>query len=133
MADRPNSPQAWAAFYQEQADKRAAVEARDQKQAAKNERPPHEHVLPHPLVGRPSFPAGTPDEIQERHIASHLFWRDHGAAAVQAHRDAQAAEAERARTPHPMTQPPFVHIPVPGSLVPKNSPRKPPTLGKSIK
>jgi hypothetical protein len=68
-----------------------------------------------------------------RFINAHLHYRDHGATAVQAHRDAQAAEAERARTPHPMTQHRFVQIPIPGSLLPKNSPRKPPTLGESIK
>jgi hypothetical protein len=32
-----------------------------------------------------------------------------------------------------MTQQPFVQIAIPGSLLLKNSPRKPPTLGKSIK
>jgi hypothetical protein len=130
--DRPNSPQEWAAYYKQQADRHAVAEARDQEQAAKAQRPVHEFVLPHPLVSRPSFSAETPADVQMRQISSYLFWRDHGAEAVQAHRDAQAAEAERARTPHPMTHP-FVQIPIPGSLLPKNSPRKPPTLGKSIK
>jgi hypothetical protein len=110
---RPTSAQGWADFYSEQAAKRAAVEAQQEKQAAKAQRPAHEHHLPHPLVSRPTFPPGTPVEVQMRFIDAHLHYRGQASKAVQAHREAQAAEAERMTQPHPMTQAPLVHIPIP--------------------
>jgi hypothetical protein len=48
-----------------------------------------------------------------RHIDSHLYWRDYGAAAVQAHRDRAAVERERQKMPHPLVRGPLGRIPIP--------------------
>jgi hypothetical protein len=72
-------------------------------------------------------------EIRARFVHAHHQRQRDAEAAVAAQREARAAEIARMTQPHPMTQHPFVQTPIPGSLLPKNSPRKIPSPGKSIK
>ena len=71
------------------------------------------HVTPNPLLVPPRFKANLPVDVKMRFIDSHLFHEQAALDAIQARRDAAAAEYERQNAPHPMTQPPYSAIPIP--------------------
>src|SRR4029450_1655494 len=101
--DRPQSPQEWAAWYSQQARKQEAQRNRDERAAAKEDPPKFDL---HPL-------------LFDRHNAPHEREAERGVAETQAR---WQAERERLAAPHPMTQPPFVHIPIPDRAKPKRQP-----------
>jgi hypothetical protein len=92
--NRPQSPQEWQAFHEQQARKQEAQRNRDERAAAK-EGPPKFDL--HPL-------------LFDRHNAPHEREAERIVAETQAR---WRAERQRLASPHPLTQAPYVHIPIP--------------------
>jgi hypothetical protein len=107
MNSRPTDAAGWRDYYQARADKLAAQQAREQKQ----QKPPDTRL--HPLLAPPSFPEGTHVDVQMHFIDSHIAHREQAEDIVRERRKAVEAERRRRDAPHPHTQPPFVHLPLP--------------------
>jgi hypothetical protein len=103
IMDRPNDPAGWAKLYAQQAKRRGAQQARDERAASKK-RKAADH-RPHPLALRAD------NAVHER-------------AAAEAIQAKLRAEHARRTSAHPLAR--LAHIPVPEPQPPKRRRGRPP-------